>query len=475
MDPFRELTTKEKALKFNLDRSVYGSFAEIGAGQEIAAHFFKAGGASGTVAKTMSAYDMTFSDAIYGKSGRYVCEDRLLRMLKKEFRLLEQRLKKRADETRFFALANTVETINYQKTNQGHGWIGVRFQLTPGGKSNDCIMHVVLHDQDAVWQQQILGIIGVNMIYACYFENQNLDAFLQVLMQNVGAGRVEIDMLRLAGPAFEQVDNRLLALKLVKRGLTHAAIFGPDGQVRQPSEVLYKKHALLLRGRFRPLTKVHMDMYRTALHQFEQEPDVDEARIQPLFELTLKSLTDPEQGLIDDQDYLDRVDILSSMGHTVMISNYSEYYRVISHLYHHNRNKKIGVVLSTFNLEDIFADKYYSDLRGGILEAFGTLFGRDVKLYVYPTRMDYSEQIYTCDNFELPPAQFSLFRYLFDNNKLEDLEGADLDLLHIDAEAVLEQVTKGEEGWENALPDPVVLAIKGKGLFGYSDPLRTRS
>ena len=473
MNPFRELTTKEKALKINLDSSIYGSFAEIGAGQEIAAHFFKAGGASGTVAKTMSAYDMTFSDAIYGKSGRYVCEDRLLRMLKKEYRLLEQRLGKRAPETRFFALANTAETLNYRRTNQGHGWIGVRFQLTPESPANDCIMHIVLHDQDAVWQQQAMGIIGVNMLHACYHAHENIDTFLHTLMQNLGPERVEVDMLRLSGPAFAEVDNRLLALKLVKAGMTDAAIFGPDGQVQQPSEALYKKHVVLLRGRFRPFTKVHSDMYRTALKQFEKEPDVDEARIQPVFELSLNALEDAE-GTINDLDFIDRVDILCSMGHTVMISNYSEYYRVISYLYEHNRNFKIGVVLSTFNLEDIFADKYYSDLRGGILEAFGTLFGRDVKLYIYPARMDYSEQLYTCDNFELPPAQFSLFRYLFDNNKLEDLEGADTDLLHIDGDEVLRKLTAGEEGWEDALPEPVALAIKGKGLFGFSDPLRTR-
>lgn len=466
MEIFRELTTKEKALKINLDSSIYGSFAEIGAGQEIAANFFKAGGASGTVAKTMSAYDMTFSDAIYGKSGRYVSEDRLLRMIDKEFGLLERRLAKRADESRFFSLANTVESLNYRRTNQGQGWIGVRFQLRPKGPHNDCVLHINLHDNDAVWQQQALGIVGVNLLYACYFANEDIDKFLQVLMQNLSPGRIEIDMLRLDGPDFAKVDNRLLALKLVKNGFTDAAMFGPDSKVLQPADVLYKKHILLLRGRFRPVTKVHMDMYKVGLEQFKNEPDVDPEKMMSLFELTLNALTDPEQGRIDDQDFLDRVDVLCSLGQTVLISNYQEYYRMINYLYHHNRNRKIGVVMGTFSLEDIFDEKYYTHLKGGILEAFGSLFGRDVKVYIYPSRKEYSEELYTCDNFELPPEQFSLFRYLFDNNKIEDIQGADFDLLHIISDDILDRMRQGHEGWEKQLPELVTEMVKAKGLFG---------
>jgi hypothetical protein len=467
MEPFRELSTKEKALAINLDTSLYGSFAEIGAGQEIAAHFFKAGGASGTVAKTMSAYDMTFSDAIYGKSGRYVCEDRLIRMLDKEYRLLERRLATRAPQTRFFALANTIETLNYRRTNQGHGWIGVRFQLDPEQGYNDCIMHVNLHDQDAVWQQQAIGIIGVNLLYACFFAYQDIDKFLQVMMQNLAPGRIEIDMLSLRGPGFTKVDNRLLALKLVKNGITDAVMFGPDGKVLQPTDILYKKHVLLIRGRFRPLTKVHMDMFKVAKAQFDKEENVDPEKVLSLFELTLNALTDPDQGRIDDQDFLDRVDVLGSLGQTVMISNYQEYYRVVNYLFHHNRSRKIGVVMGTFNLEDIFDEKYYAHLKGGILEAFGALFGTDVKVYIYPSRKDYSEELYTCDNFELPLEQFSLFRYLFDTQKIEDLHGASQDYLHIVSDEVLEMVREGKSGWEQQVPEVVADQIKAQGLFGY--------
>ncbi|MEM6261204.1 MAG: TonB-dependent receptor [Bacteroidota bacterium] len=469
MDDFRELTTKEKALKINLNASIYGSFAEIGAGQEIAAHFFKAGGASGTVAKTMSAYDMTFSDAIYGKSGRYVSEERLVRMLDKEFSLLVRRLAKRGKETCFFALANTVETLNYRRTNQGHGWIGVRYQLHPNQPPNDCIMHVLLHDKDNVWQQQAIGIIGVNLMFACYYYSHDIDHFLTVLMENIAPGRVEVDMLRLIGPDFEEHDNRLLALKLVKSGMTNAAMFGPDGDVQQPSEALYKKNVLVLRGRFRPVTHVNLDMLRAGLAQFEAEPDVEKDDLFVLTELTLNALTD--HGRIDDQDFLDRVDILCSLGQNVMISNYQEYYRLVSYLSPYARKKKIGIILGVFNLEDIFKEEYYTNLKGGILESFGVLFGSNVKMYVYPSRKEYSEELYSCDNFELPPQLFSLFRYLFDNNKLEDIQDANIDLLHITSDDVLSMIREGKPGWENMVPKIVGDTIKEKGLFGYKEPV----
>lgn len=465
MEKFRELTTKEKALKLNLDATIYGSFAEIGAGQEIAAHFFKAGGASGTIAKTMSAYDMTFSDAIYGKAKRYVCKERLITMLTKEYRLLEHRLEYKSDDTCFFAVANTVETLNYKRTNQGHGWIGLRFQLHPHSPPNDCIMHVMLHDRDNLWQQQAIGIMGVNLLYACYYAHDNVDIFLKTLMENVAPHQVEIDMLSLAGPDFEHVDNRLLSLKLVKSGMTHAAMFAADGTVLQPSEALYKKNALVLRGRFRPATLVNQDMLQSGRKQFLREEDVSKDKLMVITELTLRNLT--TEGKIDDQDFLDRVDILGSMGHTVMISNYQEYYRLVSYLSRFNRKHKIGIILGIYNLETIFDEQYYKDLKGGILEAFGVLFGTNVKLYVYPARMDYSQELYSCNNFELPEELYNLFSYLFASNKLEDITGVDPNLLHITSDNVLAMIKKGKEGWESMVPKEVTNAIKENGLFGY--------
>ena len=464
MNKARPLTTKEKALQLNLDDKIYGSFAEIGAGQEIAAQFFKAGGASGTVAKTMSAYDMAFSDAIYGKTKRYVSRGRLMTMIEKEYELLPERLPQRREDTRFFAIADTVETLNFKRTNQGHGWIGVKYQSKPNTPPNQCILHVILKDDSAVDQQHAMGILGVNLLWACFFATSS-DHFLDVLMEDLTNRRVEIDMCSLDGPDHSHIDNRLLSLMLVKKGMSYAAMFGPNGKNIQPSEILYKKNILMLRGRFRPVTHVNMDMLASGKAQFMQEDDVDPANIVTLWELTLSNLT--SEGGIDDQDFLDRVDILGSLGQYVMVSNYHEYYKLVSYLNQFTRNRKIGIILGIKNLENIFEERHYTDLNGGILEAFGVLFGSNIKMYVYPARELQSDSLYTCANFQLPKELFSLFLYLFDNNKLEDIRGIDEDVLHITSDKVLQFIREGKDMWEGMVPDEVAKAIISQGLFGY--------
>lgn len=465
----KKLSAQEKALQINLSRAIYGSFAEIGAGQEIAANFFKVGGASGTVAKTMSAYDMKFSDAIYGQCERYVCEDRLLRMLDHEYPLLPERLPHRIESTRFFALADTVEALNFERTNQGHGWIGLRFQLRPQSKPNECVIHVKMHDNDPLQQQIVLGIVGVNLLYGCMFLSSPEEIMLS-LMDNLTVRRIEVDMFRLSGPDFEHVDNRLMALKLVKSGMTKAAMFGPDGNVMHPSEVLYKKNVLVLRGRFRPVTHVNVDMLLTSRRHFKNEADVDKSKIVVLTELTLNDLS--LDGNIDEQDFLHRADIICSLGQNVLISNYFEYYRLVDYLSKITRGKKTGLVLGIYALQKIFEEKTYENLRGGILEAFGHLFGTNVKLYIYPATRKDSNQLFTLKDFEdqLPENQKSLFRYLMANNKLEDIQGANVNNLHIISDNVLAMVRKGEAGWEKYVPHKVVEAIKDNGLFGYPLP-----
>ncbi|GAA4411568.1 TonB-dependent receptor [Nibrella viscosa] len=462
----KNIGTKQKALRINLDRKIYGSFAEIGAGQETAAVFFKAGGSSGTVAKTMSAYDMTFSDAIYGpeESGRYVVESRLLKMLNKEYSLLEKRLaEKRGADTTFFAFANTVVALNYQKTNEGHGWLGLRFQLTPQAAYNDVIIHVRMLDNENILQQQALGIIGTNLIYGCFYYYKSPETLVLSLMDDLTPERIQIDMIRFDGPDFAGVDNRLMSLHLVKNGFTDAALFGPDGRVLQPSEALYKKHILLLRGRLRPVTNVHVDMFENGLKQFEAEPDVDCERVVSVSELTLHNLKANEQG-IDEKDFLDRVDILCSLGQTVMISNYHEYYRLVAYLSRLTR-LKIGLILGIPNLEYIFEESHYEFLPGGILESFATLFSRKVKLFVYPTLKE--GQIYTCQDFHLAPNLEPLYQYLVQNDKIEDIRDYNEQNLHIETDQVLEMIQRGEDGWERMVPESVVRQIKDNCLFGY--------
>ncbi|MCW5911234.1 MAG: TonB-dependent receptor [Cyclobacteriaceae bacterium] len=462
----KKLTTQEKALRINLSKSIYGSFAEIGAGQEVAANFFKVGGASGTIAKTMSAYDMKFSDAIYGVCDRYVCEDRLIQMLNHEYGLLPERLQHRIADTRFFAFADTVEILNYERTNQGHGWIGLRFQLRPEGPYNDCVVHVKLLDNDPLQQQVSLGILGVNMVYGCMII-KDPEAIINSLLDGLTARRMEVDMFRLVGPDFEHVDNRLMALKLVKNGLTKVAMFGPDGSVMQPSEALYKKNVLVLRGRFRPVTHVNVDMLLTSRKRFKQEPDVDKNRMLVLTELTLSDLS--ADGQIDEKDFLYRADIICSLGQTVLVSNYFEYYRLVDYFSRITRGKKIGLVLGIYALLKIFEEKTYDNLRGGILESFAPLFGTNVKLYIYPSLRPGSDQLFTLADFEqeLPANLRGLFRYLLDNNKLEDIRNANVSNLHIISDNVLAMIRKGEAGWEKFVPTKVSEAIKANGFFDF--------
>lgn len=465
------LGTKQKALEINLNSRIYGSFAEIGAGQDVAANFFKAGASSGTIAKTMSAYDMVVSDAIYGaqKVRRYVSEPRLIAMLDHEYGLLVERLAtQRGDNTTFFAFSDTVSALNYHKTNEGHGWLGVRFQLTPNGAYNDVVLHVKLLDNDNNLQQQAVGILGVNLIYACFYYNEHAPTFLFSLMDDLSNDRIQIDMIRFEGPDFAKVDNRLMSLHLVKYGFSDAAVFGPDGKNMQPSEALYKKHAVVIRGRFRPVINVHMDMLNTGVKQFMQEADVDKANVVVVAELTLQSLKERDadsNGEIDEKDFLDRVDILCSLGQTVMISNFHEYYKLVAYLSKITK-LKLGVVLGYPNLEYIFAEEHYQDLQGGILESFATLFSRKVKLFIYPTLRD--GVIWNCLRFYPPPHLIDLYRYLIANNKIEDIRHYNENNLNVQTDKVLQMIKQGTTGWEEYVPAEVAVMIKERCLFGFA-------
>lgn len=468
MNTAQTLTIKGKALALNLDENVYGTLAEIGAGQEVAANFFRAGGASGTIAKTMSAYDMSFSDAIYGESERHVCEDKLLKMLDKEYNLLSQRLQHRAKKTKFFAYANTIETINYKKSNIGHGWIGLRFQLHPNSAPNDCILHVVLKDNDTLWQQEVLGNIGVNLIYGCHNYAHDPERLIQSLTDNFGRDRVEIDMLRLEGPDFHHVDNRVISLKLVKSGLTQAAMFDQNGNVLQPSEALYKKNIVVLRGRFRPVTHVNVDMMISGVKQFSKDEGVERKNISILAELTLNDLKEDNEG-IDEIDFLDRVDLLCSLGQTVLISNYQEHYKLASYLAQFTRKRKIAIILGVNNLKQIFNEDYYTNLNGGILESFGRLFGNNVKLLVYPSLDENGKDLLTCANFEPAEHLHHLYQHLRVNCFIDNIAAAKKENLHIISDNVLTMIKDQQDGWEEYLPSKVANLIKTNCMFGFCE------
>ncbi|MHA8053667.1 TonB-dependent receptor [Aquirufa sp. OSTEICH-129A] len=464
----KSIGTKQKALQINLDRSIYGSFAEIGAGQDVAANFFKAGGASGTIAKTISAYDMAFSDAIYGEeeSGKYVCEPRLMKMLNREFKLLKVRLTESADEKRFFSFADTVSALNYQKDNDAHGWVGLRFQLSPNGPVNDVVIHINMLDNDNILQQQALGIIGVNLIYGCYHYHADPEKILVSLLDDLSPDRIEIDMIRFEGPDFKDVDNRLMSLYLVKHGFTQAALFGPDGKVMQPYDALSKKHIVAIRGRFRPVTNIFSDMVKKGIKQFENEADIDDDKICVVSELTLRNLEN-EGNHINEKDFLDRVDILCSLGQTVLISNFHEYFKLVAYLSKFSR-LKMALIMGMPNLEYIFEEKHYTQYPGGILTAFASLFGLKIKLYLYPT-LDENGQLINLKSFQPEAHLTGLFQYLLENEKLADIHSYDENLMKIRTDRVLDLIQQGSGEWENLVPSSVVKLIKEKALFGFPE------
>src|ERR1043166_8424121 len=354
-------STNQKALQINLDTTKYGTFAEIGAGQEVARWFFRVGGASGTIAKTISAYDMNVSDAIYGPCERYVSRQRLQSMIDHEYALLLERLNaKRGDTTKFFVFANTVAARSYSRHEEAHGWMGVRFQTAPHSEPSQITIHVRMLDKENLQEQEALGIIGVNLLYAACCYHTEPETVIASLMDNLSRDRIEVDMIKLSGPAFASVDNRLMSLQLVTQGLTDSAMFTADGEVVQAAEVLYKKPIIVERGSFRPVTKVTIDMLNCAQAQFVQEPQVQGEEIVVLMEMTLRNLTG-DAGLIDHQDFLDRVDLLGSLGKTVLISNYARYFRLASYLARSTK-KMIGIAMGLPSLREVFEEKYYTDL-----------------------------------------------------------------------------------------------------------------
>ena len=457
--------THQKALRINLDKAIYGTFAEIGAGQEVARWFFRVGGASGTVAKTISAYDMQVSDAIYGKCERYVGRQRLATMLDHEYGLLLERLhEKRGASTRFFAFAETVAAQSYIQRDECHGWMGIRFQTEPGGEPSQIIIHVRMIDRENLPQQEALGIIGVNLVYGAQYHFADPDAFVQSLLDALTPERIEVDMIKFTGPAFAKVDNRLMSLQLVQRGLTRAAMFTADGEVVNAAEMLHKKPILVERGSFRPVTNVTIDMLNSAQAQFVQEPGVEGEETLVLMEMTLKNLSDG--GAIDHRDFLDRVDILSKLGRTVLISNYAEFHRLASYLFRYTK-KKIGIVMGVPTLREIFDEKYYTDLEGGILESFGRMFKNDLKLYVYPLQDQKTGALITAANLRVAPNLWNLYAYLYENRFIEALKDVDEKCLPIFSRSVLSMLKSGDASWEGMVPPEVAQIIKQRNLLGY--------
>ena len=445
-------STYEKVLELNLDQSIYGTFAEIGAGQEVANWFFKVSGTAGTVAKTISAYDMTMSDAIYGGAQRYVSRQRLRSMLDHEFGILRERLSpERGENSTFFSFCNTVRARGYQDAGECHGWLGIRLQLRPGGEPNDILLHVRLLDEDNVDQMEALGILGVNMIYAAFHQRDSLSSFVTALIDHLPKNCVEVDMLKFLGPDFSFVDNRLCSLQLVQSGLTAAAMFQPDGEVVQPAEALYRKPLLLLRGSFHPVTKLHLDMLQQAREIFGTEMEEGADAGIDLCEITMHNLL-RDGAEVDHLAFLDRVDALQALGKHVLISGCPEFYRVVGVLSRYTA-EPVGVLLSIGLLNELFKPKWSKHLEGGMLESFGRLFKNKVRLYVYPWKNRKTGELVTAQNFEAPERYKHLYQYFLDRGLLVDVPCGDEALLEFTSRDLERMKESGDERWRDFVPD----------------------
>ena len=458
---------KDKALRINLNENIYGTFAEIGAGQETVRHFFRAGGSSGTIAKATSAYDKDFSDVIYGieKDGRYVTESRLKKMLSHEVDLIEKRLSRiKHPNKMFFSYANTVATIDFAKQFKGHGWVGIRYQIEPDEAYNDISLHVRFKETDVRLQQETLGTLGVNLIYGAYYKYNQPKQLLRYLYDHLDKDQLEIDTINFSGPRFADVDNRLMSLQLVKNGMTDAVIFDPEGKNILPAALLYKKNILTLRGSFRPVTKVNMDMYEESLKMFLHENKVEVDNTLVIFEITLSNLR--SDGEIDEKDFMDRAELLCSLGQTVMISNFQEYYRVVEYFAKYTK-ARMGLAMGVNNLVDIFDEKYYRHLSGGILEAFGKLFYRDMKVFLYPM-LDENGVIITSETLKVHPRMKELYKFFKFNGKVVDIKNYNPKNLEVFSREVLKMISENKLGWESMLPSGVAEIIKKQELFGYN-------
>jgi len=462
-----KLNTGQKALQINLDAKRYGTFAEIGAGQEVARWFFHVGKASGTVAKTISAYDMAVSDAIYGPSDRYVSRKRLQAMLDLEFDLLLQRLDKTIGDRRtFFAFANTVATKSISKTGEegGHGWLGIKCQTLPRSAPSTIIIHVRLLDWETPRQQEAVGILGVNLIHGAFYKHIEPERLIGSLLDGLTSQRVEVDMIKFSGPAFTEVDNRLMALQLVEQWLTEAALFTADGETMIPSELLYKKPVLLERGSFHPLTNPMLDMLDRAHDMFVREPALQDEPPVVMFEMTLRQLQVGDA--IDHRDFLDRVDTLGALGKPVLISNFLRYHRLVGYLARQTQ-KPIGLPLGLVRLRDVLDEKYYTDLPGGLMESLGQLFKNGAKLYVYPSLDKKTGNLFTVENFDVPPHLRHLYAHLVENKCIENITGYNAAALKIYSGEVLAKIHAGDETLAQLIPPPIFEVIKAKQLFGW--------
>ena len=463
------ITTMQKAFYLNMDTNKYGTIAEIGAGQEVSRFFFRAGGAAGTIAKTISAYDMAFSDAIYGEEEdkRYVTENRVKKMLDKEFRLVIERVgNKRPKNSNYFAFADTITAKSFSQKGECHGWLGIRLQLHPGAAPSEILLHVRMLDESNLMQQEAVGILGVNLIYGAFYYFTDIEKLIRSLGENLEWGRLEIDLIRFTGPYFKDVDNRLMALKLVEMELSDAVVFATDRKTLvHPSELFYKRDVMVMRSMFKPVTNVSLDMMNGGMEIFLRTAGVDVQMAMAVPEISIAEMR--KRDSFDTQDVLDRVDCLNLLNYPVIVSNYLRFFRVRSYLDRYTKGK-VAFVLGIPNLITLFDTNYYEGLKGGILGAFASLFDRETLLFVYPMRSQNDrDRIVNVESFPVPEPLKYFYYHLRANNMIITVERYNDANMHIWPEDILKQIKKGRGEWETSVPELVAAEIISRGLFGF--------
>ena len=471
--------TAQRAVAINLDDSIYGNFAEIGAGQEVARWFFAVGGAAGTVAKSISAYDMTVSDAIYGKTQRYVSRERIEQMLDHEYVLLHERLDSvRGDRTRFFVFADTAAARSFKGGTDCHGWMGLRFQHAVRAETSDILLHVRMLDATNALQQDAVGRLGVNLIHAAFHRWQDPRALIESLLDTIGRERLEIDWVHMRGPAFGGVDNRLLSLHLVRVGFTPALLFDVDGTPLLASESIRRSRVLIERGRFAPVTKLNLEMMARARACFEADtaqpapqpaaaPVGKPGEIREIMEITMNNLRD--RGTAEDADFLARVDLLSAAGKMVLVSDIGAFHTLGEYLADRHV-EQTGLVLGVPLLRELFNESHYQHLDGGILEAFGRLFTHRVRLYVHPTRDMLDGRVITADTMTVAPHLTHLLEHLRVNGLIRGLPCDESALRTYSSEEVRSRICSGDPSWKDLVAPEVAAHIERYGYFGARCP-----
>jgi len=408
---------------------------------------------------------MQVSDDIYGKASRYVSRERLEQMLELEYGLLHSRLgDHRSKDTQFFSYAATVTARSYMQKNECHGWIGIKVQLFPNSEPSDIIMHVRMMDETNAEQCEALGILGVNLVHGAYNHFTNPKKLIDCLQDGLAKDRLEVDMINFSGPCFDHIDNRLINLHLIRAWCCRAVMFSPDGSSLVPGGILRKDNTLVIRGSFKPPTKVTIDMIDGAQEQFIKETAVDADKVHIVTELTLHQT--PNGNVSSDEDFLARVDLMNAMGYTVLVSDYFRFFRLRSWLRRYNQ-QELGIVLSVLDFDGLFDESYYDGLEGGILEAMGKLFSDNTHIYIYPSVQD--GKLITLDDVSVKPEQKYLLKHLIKNGKMTSVENYNEAHLHLSSRQALEQIKAGDEAWKDAVPEDIKqLIIEGK-FFGYTE------